>query len=112
MEPDRGVLEEVGEFLLAAPQFLFGSLALDELAEVPGDGPHHLQKVGVRVVNALREEFDYAERLFAHDNRTSEGAVQAVVYGGGESWEVAISGNVEYPGRFAAGPHPARKSLA
>ena len=90
MQADGGILEEVGKLLLALPQFVLGGLPLDELADVPGHGPHHLQQVGVRLPDALGEELDHAERPVADDDRAGEGAVQAVVDGRGEAGEVAV----------------------
>ncbi len=108
MQPDGRILEEVGQFLLAAPEFVLGGFPLDELADIPRHGLHHLQQVSVYVPDALGKEFDHAESPVADDDRRGERAVQPIVHGRGEAGKVPILGDVRYPGCFAATPDPAR----
>src|ERR1051325_2463696 len=89
MEPNRGILEEVGKFLLAAPQFVFGGLSLDELAEASSQCPHHFQQVSVRFMDIFRKEFDDTEDLVADNDGGGKSAVQAVGVGRGQAREVA-----------------------
>ena len=48
----------------------------------------------------------------ADDDRVGEGAVQSVLDGRGEAGKVHSLCDVEYPDRFAARPHMARKTFS
>src|SRR5262245_50854316 len=112
MQPDGGILEEVGKLLLASPEFFFGGLALDELAEVAGDRPHQLQEVDIGLPDSPGEELDHAEGPVGDDDGAGESAVKAVTDGRGEAGEIRILCDVEYPGRLAARPHPPRQPFS
>jgi hypothetical protein len=83
MQPNGGILEEVGQLLLIAPQIILGGLPFDELGDASGYGSHHFQEVRISLLSSPGDELNDAECLTTDCNRTGECALESIWGRGG-----------------------------